>query len=63
MLKRGDLGLAALAAARSMRAALASGDLVAVAVSARARSTGCSALTTAACSRPSRLPRQPWQSA
>lgn len=35
MLKRGDLGLAALAADRSMRAALASGDPVAVAASAR----------------------------
>lgn len=35
MLKRGDLGLAALAADRSMRAALASGDPVAVGASAR----------------------------
>lgn len=35
MLKRGDLGLATLAADRSMRAALASGDAVAVAASAR----------------------------
>lgn len=35
LLKRGDLGLAALAADRSMRAALASGDPVAVAASAR----------------------------
>jgi len=35
MLKRGDLGLAALAADRSMRAALASGDPVAIAASAR----------------------------
>jgi transcriptional regulator with XRE-family HTH domain len=35
MLKRGDLGLATLAADRSMRAALASGDPVAVAASAR----------------------------
>jgi transcriptional regulator with XRE-family HTH domain len=35
MLKHGDLGLAALAADRSMRSALASGDPVAVAASAR----------------------------
>ena len=35
MLKRGDLGLAALAADRSMRAAIASGDPVAIASSAR----------------------------
>jgi transcriptional regulator with XRE-family HTH domain len=35
MLKRGDLGLATLAADRSMRSALASGDPVAIAASAR----------------------------